>query len=585
MVQFKKFKPAFWDYQDPQAGPQGQARFDFRKKWKLLVIFTAFMALLPLFVMTFMDFRLTRRIIEQELKTSMVKTTVSAANLVSFSIDREKAIMENLASQTSRDMLLSPGRLEAVYDHLSIYSEGIVHIYLVSLKGELLAQEGRLPSPLSDFDQLPGALDFQKTNTYFQETYEPPYIKISLIAQDQGYILQFILNMDLLFDPTQFIDSKNGQDMFLIDNQNRVLTPSVYLEKTKKSPLFDKVIFPDHQGFVQLAPLKNTPVITAYTKIKNTSLTCVLIQSQTGVTNLWFGPRLKLAGYLGISILVILLSIMGTATYLIKRIQIADKRRLQALHHAEYANRLASIGRLASGVAHEINNPLAIVNQKTGLIMDLFSLNEKGCPESRLIPLAKDIQDAVTRCSSITRRLLDFARHMEPSIEPINLERVLNQVLAFLKKEAERREITIEIVHKDQVPEFECDKGSLQQIFLNLVENAFSAMEDGGKLKIKICSKHQSTVILEFSDNGCGIAQEDLAKIFEPFYSSKNDSWGRGLGLATTYGLAKELGGDIRVKSRENKGTKFILTLPLTQDVPLQPNSDTPSKTNPETRQ
>jgi len=132
--------------------------------------------------------------------------------------------------------------------------------------------------------------------------------------------------------------------------------------------------------------------------------------------------------------------------------------------------------------------------------------------------------------------------------------------LPFLKK---RLSITISVDNKEAIPNFECDKGSLQQIFLNLFENAFAAMEDGGQLTISIKFKTKDEVAIIVSDNGSGIAAEDIDKIFEPFFSSKNHHWGSGLGLSITYGLVKEINGDIRVKSRVGKGTRFTVTLPL----------------------
>jgi two-component system NtrC family sensor kinase len=110
-----------------------------------------------------------------------------------------------------------------------------------------------------------------------------------------------------------------------------------------------------------------------------------------------------------------------------------------------YANKLASIGRLASGVAHEINNPLAIINQKTGLIKDLFTMNRDYAGNEKLMGLVDNVLESVRRCGTITRRLLDFARHMESSIETVDIEAIIRQVLAFMEKEAERRCIAVSV--------------------------------------------------------------------------------------------------------------------------------------------
>jgi signal transduction histidine kinase len=245
------------------------------------------------------------------------------------------------------------------------------------------------------------------------------------------------------------------------------------------------------------------------------------------------------------------------------RIHASERRRIEALHHEEHANRLASIGRLASGVAHEINNPLEIINQKTGLIVDLLTLGKGKWPDQRLLPLAGDVLEAVKRCGTITRQLLDFARHMEPSVEPVDIEEVISQVLALLATEARHRNIAIQVDPIPAIPGFECDRSSLLQIVLNLAENAITAMESKGTLSIEVSRNQTGQVTISVSDTGKGISPEELPKIFEPFYSSRNDRWGAGLGLAITYGLIQEMGGDITVKSTVGKGTRFVFTLPV----------------------
>ena len=455
MRRLQKFKPAFWDHRDI-AGSHTHTGFNFARKWKLIVLFTSFMALLPLFVMTLVDSNLTHRTLENEMKTSMSKILNSAAASISLSQDLKKSALDYIALQ----------------------------------------------------------------------------------------------------------DCGKDNDIFVVSKDGTLLTPSFYYGKSGVPNTLNTSLFKDNSGIEEdVAPSKK-PVIAGYARIPDSSLILVLVKSKKWLTDLWFKPRLKLIGYLIVSIILILLSIMGMATFLVGRIHSADRKRIEALHHAEYANKLASIGRLASGVAHEINNPLAIINQKTGLMMDLYTLKKDFTSDERLAPLANDVLDAVKRCSTITQRLLDFARHMETSIQPVDIGQVIGQVLAFLDKEARRRCITVSVDQPDLIPDFECDRGSLQQIFLNLIENAFAAMEDGGRLDISVRFKKKIVTII-ISDNGHGISRDDIHKIFEPFYSSKNDHWGSGLGLSITYGLVKEINGDIIVKSKLGQGTSFTLTLPL----------------------
>ncbi|MCK4767590.1 MAG: hypothetical protein KAS28_04310, partial [Desulfobacula sp.] len=350
MRRLQKFKPAFWDHRDV-AGSHPHTGFNFARKWKLIVLFTSFMALLPLFIMTIVDFNLTRRTIEDEVKNSMSKILTSAAAYISFCKDMNQ--------------------------------------------------------------------------------------------HDLDFIARF--------------ESGENNDMFVVNQDGILLTSSFYYGKSGTSSQFNSSMFKGKAGIEENITPDGRSIITGYTRVPNSSLVLVLVKSKKMLANLWLKPRLKLIGYLIVSIILILLSIMGMATYLVGRIHSADQKRIKALHHAGYTNKLASIGRLASGVAHEINNPLAIINQKTGLIVDLFTLREEFSSDKRLVPLTNDVLDAVKRCGNITRRLLDFARHMEPSIETVNIEEVIEQVLAFHRKEAKHRCITISVDNPDSIPEFKCD--------------------------------------------------------------------------------------------------------------------------------
>ena len=228
-----------------------------------------------------------------------------------------------------------------------------------------------------------------------------------------------------------------------------------------------------------------------------------------------------------------------------------------------HTNRMASIGRLAAGVAHEINNPLAIINEKAGLINDLFVFKEEYANDRRLLANIHSIIASVERCGKITKRLLSFARHIDVHEANIRFKDIAEEVIGFLQKEAEYRSITIKMNIPEDLPEFTSDRGKLQQIFLNLVNNAFQAMNDGGNLAISASEEMDNSLIFAVEDDGCGIPETDKKRIFDPFFSTKKTTGGTGLGLSITYGLVQELGGAMTVDSDVGKGTTFTITMPL----------------------
>jgi signal transduction histidine kinase len=212
-------------------------------------------------------------------------------------------------------------------------------------------------------------------------------------------------------------------------------------------------------------------------------------------------------------------------------------------------------------VAHEINNPLSIITEKGGLLRDLLTMSKDLPPKEKLIELADSLLRSAERCGGITHRLLGFAKHMDVRRETINLDSLLKEVLGFLEKEASYRNIQIEFNYPEEPPSIISDRGQLQQIFLNIVNNAFAAVEEGGHIEVGIQRAGEKAVAVSIADDGVGIPEDQRAQIFDPFFTTKKGA-GTGLGLSITYGIVQKLGGQIDVKSEVGEGTCFTVTLP-----------------------
>jgi len=246
-----------------------------------------------------------------------------------------------------------------------------------------------------------------------------------------------------------------------------------------------------------------------------------------------------------------------------RRLAAIERKRKIAMEEMEHVQKLSSIGRLAAGVAHEINNPLAIISEKAGLMKDLANAAAKDFPKAqRFMQLSDSVLSAVDRCRAVTHRLLGFARRMEVRTMELNLNEVLREVLGFLEREALFRNITLQQDFADNLPSVESDRGQLQQVFLNLLNNAMAAVKDEvGRIRIAT-RLNTNGVVVEIEDNGIGMSREVMAHLFEPFFSTKGEK-GTGLGLSITYGIVNRLGGRIEVASEQGKGTTFTVRLPL----------------------
>ncbi len=245
----------------------------------------------------------------------------------------------------------------------------------------------------------------------------------------------------------------------------------------------------------------------------------------------------------------------------------AIKRLHEKQEELVEAEKLASLGRIAAGVAHEINNPIAIINEKAGLIQDILKTPEDFLYREKFLNLTDGIINSVNRCRSITHRLLGFARRMDVAIEPMSLIEVFKEVKGFLEKEIALKNIKIKLDFSDNLPEIRSDKGQIEQVLLNIIKNAIDAVEDGGLIEVSTRVKEEDRVCISVKDNGPGIPRDRLKRIFEPFFTTKERGKGIGLGLFVSYGIMKGLGGNILVESEVGKGSTFTLDLPIKAEI------------------
>jgi two-component system NtrC family sensor kinase len=212
-------------------------------------------------------------------------------------------------------------------------------------------------------------------------------------------------------------------------------------------------------------------------------------------------------------------------------------------------------------VAHEINNPMAIINEKAGLMKDLVAYDENFQKKEKFLGLIDSILKSVERCRAITHRLLGFARRMEVQLVELDLNELIQETLGFLEKEALYRNVELVLNLTNNLPRISSDRGQMQQVFLNIINNALAAVEDEGEIVITSWEEDSDTVGVSIRDTGCGMSEETLKSIFDPFFSTKQEN-GTGLGLAITYGIVKKMGGDIKVKSKQGEGSTFTVYLP-----------------------
>ena len=225
--------------------------------------------------------------------------------------------------------------------------------------------------------------------------------------------------------------------------------------------------------------------------------------------------------------------------------------------HLMRSEKLASVGRLAAGIAHEINNPLTSVLTFSSLLL-------RKAQEGQQEKLEIIIKEA-TRCRDIVRELLNFARQSEPRKEPCDINAIVDHALLLTRNQLKVGENYVTMVREfGDLPVLQVDPDQMLEIFINMIINAVDAMPKGGELRtVTRLLEDEKSIEIRVIDTGHGISEEDLEKVFEPFFTTKETGKGTGLGLAVTYGIVEAHNGSIDVTSEVGKGTIFIIKLPV----------------------
>jgi two-component system sensor histidine kinase HydH len=261
---------------------------------------------------------------------------------------------------------------------------------------------------------------------------------------------------------------------------------------------------------------------------------------------------------------IIVFFLVGTVTGMLADRGMRQRRELAALNRElqdsfeqiKRADRLSAIGQLSASLAHEIRNPLASIDGATNLIEA-----EQTPQEMRKASLAI-IRKEVQRLNRLLTNLLDFARPRKPEFQMVRADRLIDGIIALAGHSAREKGITLHSDVPATVPAFECDPEQMKQVVLNLVINAVQSMTGAGEISLA-ARQYDSSVVISVRDQGPGIDQEDLDKIFNPFYTTKDA--GTGLGLSVVYQIVNQHGGVVKAERNAGGGMTFALTIPLHQ--------------------
>ena len=309
---------------------------------------------------------------------------------------------------------------------------------------------------------------------------------------------------------------------------------------------------------------KGAPVLVAYAWLEETPWALV-VRAPLGIFHgRMYRARQIIIASTALIIVLVAMVIWFATNHVVKKAQENAESREELQRQLLHASKLASVGELATGVAHEINNPLAIVIATTGVIRDMLNpeFDLDASPEN-IIKEIETIDSAVYRARTITRQLLDYGRKNHPRPVACNLNQLMDDVTSgFKQREFEVENIDIKKQYDLELPDIVADPDQIRQVFLNLINNAGDAISGPGTITLSTISDDRR-VQVTITDTGRGMTTEQLKKIFDPFYTTKPAGKGTGLGLSVSLSIVQSMGGTIDVQSMPDAGSSFTVTLPI----------------------
>jgi two-component system NtrC family sensor kinase len=554
------------NYKESMSSPKPYSRF---RRTLFLVMTTTF--LVPLIMVTWLSYYEYHSFLRANLRwnAESAKRTIET-----FLSELQTVLIYTADSQPFKEMI-DQENLKKLYHRLKSHYPGVVDLGIIDHRGIQRAYAGPFDLLGKDYSDRECFKAVSANKTFIGKVEmgyrQVPHfcISVSRLDPDTGQSWVFRTNIDVTTLDKYIEKTGSGglSDIFLVASKGEPL-----LQTTSQhfgSPLspYPYELPHNRHGITITEDAGGTDdiVLKAISYIDETPWALVIMNQGYVYGKEWSFFKVRLFYIILLSTIFALLVIMRITDLFVGRIREADEKRESMLAEIEHTSKLASIGRLAAGVAHEINNPLASISAKTGRGMDLLELSEACTYKEKIASEINGTSDAVERCKVITHRLLGFARRMDVTLEPININNLMREVLSFLDKEALYRGINFDLNLGESLPVIDSDRGQLQQIFLNLLNNAIDAIDKDGRITISTKKRDKNSIQVDVIDNGKGIPPDIMRHIFEPFFTTKDhgEKKGTGLGLFITYGLVKKLGGLISVQSSGGAGTTFTVILPI----------------------
>ena len=542
----------------------------YRNLQQKMVTLTLAVSLAPLLILGMVLYNQFERTGREMTREQIRYRAQAQAEAVDLFLEKRTAILNVMADTHSFTHMSQEENLASIFEIMNNRGQAFVDLGIIDSRGNHRAYIGPYDLRGRNYLDQPWFNEvlvkgWYKSDVYMGFRQQPHFIiAVRRYENKQPWILRATIDSIRFEEILRSAQIGRTGDAFIINRDGLYQTRSRFNGNALETSAIDPEQFGGGVPVVSMSDWNGDERFYAGSWLKDNKWLLVINQRPLALMSRLFSLRRTEILIITLGFLAIVGTTIFTTRLAIDRLKRTDQEMVELNAQLVQSDKLAALGKMAAGVAHEINNPLVVILQKTGWIEDLLEdvafREDEDIDEIRK-SIAK-IKEHVERARKVVHNMLAYARRMEPRLEDVDLNETISQTVTFLDNHARINNINIHLDLDESIPIIASDQAQLQQIFLNLLTNAIDAIGSGGTIEATSrCSGDK--IVVTIKDDGPGLSEDMLRKVFDPFFTTKEPGKGTGLGLWVSHNIITKMDGSIHVKNNFDKGAMFTVEIPI----------------------